>query len=82
MQPALVEDVDAFVLHIEHTHISLGMDTRSMLCTFFPCFSRGTTIENRVIHQDITRLADCTVPGLGSSHKLCQIFGNPGLGCG
>ena len=37
MQPALGEDAAAFVLWVENTHASLGMDTRSMLYAFFPC---------------------------------------------
>ena len=36
MQPASGEDVAAFVLQVEDMHASLGMDMRSVLCTFFP----------------------------------------------
>ena len=36
MQPASGEDADAFVLWVEDTHASLGMDMRSVLHAFFP----------------------------------------------
>ena len=36
MQPTLAEDVAAFVLQVEDAYVSLGVDTRSVLCAFFP----------------------------------------------
>ena len=36
MQPASGEDAAAFVLQVEDTHTSLGVNTRSVLRTFFP----------------------------------------------
>ena len=36
MQPAPRENAAAFMLWVEHTHASLGMDTRSALYAFSP----------------------------------------------
>ena len=37
MQPALGEDVSTFLLWVENTRASLGVETRSALHAVFPC---------------------------------------------
>ena len=40
MQPASGEDAAAFVLRVEYTHASLGVDMRSVFRAFFPLLPR------------------------------------------
>ena len=50
MQPALAEDAADFVLWVEDTCVSLGMDMRSVLCVFFPHLPRELKQKKKKRH--------------------------------